>query len=179
MNAPNLSRSPLGRVFLHVVCLCRQPASARFFLAGVTRNLGEWQRRSRTEPQTAPASQSPGRSDHENSLRQELQARIAQRQRDERCVQRAVWLMALLTALTVAGVGYGAILADNCPFNTAQFILSIVGTLGLACLVCLLAFAGLGIVYRLKLDQERRAYRQFGHEVQMSPPRQTDRGFPA
>jgi hypothetical protein len=44
MNAANFSMSPLGRVLLHTVCLCRHPAAARFFLTGLTRNLGEWYR---------------------------------------------------------------------------------------------------------------------------------------
>jgi hypothetical protein len=42
MNAANLSRTPLGRAMLHVVCLCRNPAAARFFVAGLSRNLREW-----------------------------------------------------------------------------------------------------------------------------------------
>jgi len=43
MNAANFSRTPLGRALLHVACLCRNPAAARFFLTGLTRNLREWQ----------------------------------------------------------------------------------------------------------------------------------------
>jgi hypothetical protein len=42
MNRDNLSQTPLGRAVLHVACLWRNPAAARFFLAGLTRNLREW-----------------------------------------------------------------------------------------------------------------------------------------
>jgi hypothetical protein len=42
MNAANLSQTPLGRAVLHVACFWRNPAAARFFLAGLTRNLCEW-----------------------------------------------------------------------------------------------------------------------------------------
>ena len=42
MNAVNFSMTPWGRLFLHTACLCRHPAAARFFLAGVKRNLSEW-----------------------------------------------------------------------------------------------------------------------------------------
>jgi hypothetical protein len=42
MNGFNLSRTPLGRAVLHVACLWRHPAAARFFFAGLTRNLREW-----------------------------------------------------------------------------------------------------------------------------------------
>jgi hypothetical protein len=42
MNAAHLSQTPLGRAVLHLACLWRHPAAARFFLAGFTRNLREW-----------------------------------------------------------------------------------------------------------------------------------------
>jgi hypothetical protein len=46
MSAVNFSRTPFGRAMLHAVCLCRNPAAARFFLTtGLTRNLRQWRRR--------------------------------------------------------------------------------------------------------------------------------------
>jgi hypothetical protein len=42
MKRDNLSQTPLGRAVLHVACLWRNPGAARFFLAGLARNLREW-----------------------------------------------------------------------------------------------------------------------------------------
>ena len=96
----------------------------------------------------------------ESAKRQELHERITQIQRDARCVRRAVWLMAMLIALVVAGLGYEMILVDNFPYNMPQLIINLVCALGLGSLISLLAFMGLGMVYRKKLDQRREECRQ-------------------
>jgi hypothetical protein len=90
---------------------------------------------------------------------QALEKEITQIQRDERCVQRAVWLMAILTALTVAGLGYPAILVESFPDTAPQFFVNLVCALGVASLLCLLVFMGLGMVYRNKLDRRREECR--------------------
>lgn len=46
----------------------------------------------------------------ESARRRKLVENISQLQRDMRCVRRAVWLMAILTAAIMAGLGYGIIL---------------------------------------------------------------------
>jgi hypothetical protein len=96
----------------------------------------------------------------ESARRHELVEGIARIQCDARCVRRAAWLMAILTALTVAGFGYGTVLVDNFPYNAPQFIVNLIYALGLGSLISLLAFAGLGMVYRRQLDQRREECRQ-------------------
>ena len=96
----------------------------------------------------------------ESARRQELMEEIARIQRDARCVSRAVWLMAVLAALAVFGLGYGVILVNNFPNNFPQYILNTFGVLAVSWLVCILAFAGLGVVYRWKLDRRREECRQ-------------------
>ena len=96
----------------------------------------------------------------ESTRRQELHERITRIQRDARCVRRAVWLMAMLIALVVAGLGYEVILVDNFPYNLPQLIINLVCALGIGSLISLLAFMGLGMVYRMKLDQHREECRQ-------------------
>jgi hypothetical protein len=95
-----------------------------------------------------------------SARRQELHEGITQIQRDARCVRRAVRLMAMLTALVVAVLGYEMILVDNFPYNIPQFIMNIICGLGMGSLISLLAFMGLGMVYRMKLDQRREECRQ-------------------
>jgi hypothetical protein len=96
----------------------------------------------------------------ESPQRQELEEGITRIQRDERCVRSAVWLMAILAALSVAGLGYAAALADNFPYSTPQFVLNAICALGLAALICLLTFVCLGMVCRQKLNRRREECRQ-------------------
>jgi len=96
----------------------------------------------------------------ESARRQELAEGISRIQRDAHCVGRAAWLMAMLTALAVACFGYGAVLVENFPYNTQHFIINIICALGVGSLISLLAFVGLGMVYRRKLDRRREECRQ-------------------
>jgi hypothetical protein len=91
---------------------------------------------------------------------QELDKGIIQIQRDARCVWRAVWLMAMLTALSVAGLGYGAVLVDGFPYNTQPFVIDIICALGMGSLICLVVLVSLGMIYRMRLDQRREECRQ-------------------
>ena len=96
----------------------------------------------------------------EGARRHELVKGIARIQCDVRCVRRAVWLMAILTALAVVALGYGTVLVENFPYNAPQFITNLICALGLGSLISLVAFLGLGMVYRRKLDQRREECRQ-------------------
>ncbi len=96
----------------------------------------------------------------ESARRQELMEEIVRIQRDARCVRRAVWLMTILIALVVFGLGYGMALATNFPYNIPQFIINTFCALGVGALISLLAFAGLWVVYRWKLDMRREECRQ-------------------
>jgi uncharacterized integral membrane protein len=96
----------------------------------------------------------------ESAGRQELDEGIIQIQRNACCVQRAAWLMVILIALAVAGFGYGEVLVENFPYNSQQPIIDIICALGVGSLISLLAFVGLGMVYRRKLDQRREECRE-------------------
>jgi hypothetical protein len=95
----------------------------------------------------------------ESARCRELKQQITQIQRDERCVRRAVWLMAILTALAVTGLAYPAILLANFPYSAPQSILNFICVLGVASLVSLVAFVILGMVYRKRLDRRREECR--------------------
>ena len=95
-----------------------------------------------------------------SARRQELMNEIVQIQGAARCVWHAAWLMAMLAVLALAALGYGTILVANFPYNAPQSIVSLIYALGLGSLVSLLVFAGLGMAYRVKLDQRRDECRQ-------------------
>ncbi len=96
----------------------------------------------------------------ESARCRELRQQISRIQRDGRCVRRAVWLMAALTALALAGLGYPAIMLANFPYSAPQTIVNLFCALGVASLISLLAFVILGMVYRKMLDQRREECRR-------------------
>lgn len=115
----------------------------------------------------------------DSAARHGLEERITRVQRDERCLRRAMWLMGLLAALAVAGLGYGVVFVENVLYNTSQLIITIICAVGVGSLFCLLVFVGLGIAYRNNLDQRREECRQLvtrllesrlGKPVAASPP---------
>ena len=92
--------------------------------------------------------------------RHNLDARLTQAQRDERCVRCAVWLMALLTVLAIAGFCYAALFLADFPQNKSDLALTVFGALGLASLGALVAFTGFWGVHRKELDQRREECRR-------------------
>ena len=96
----------------------------------------------------------------DSARRQELMDEIVRIQRDARCVWRAVWFVAMLSALAVAALVYGTVLVDHFPDNAPQFIVNCICALGLGSFISLVAFVGLGMVYRWRLDQRREECRQ-------------------
>jgi hypothetical protein len=90
----------------------------------------------------------------------QLEEKITQAQRNERCARRAVWLMIVLTALAVVGLGYAALLLEDFPPNTSQLTTRIFCALGLASLVSLLAFVAFWLVSRGELNEQREKCRR-------------------
>lgn len=87
--------------------------------------------------------------------RRELEERVAQVQRDERCAQRAASLMALVSALFAAALSYAVILHENFPYVRSQFVFNLLCALGLASLISLMVLMGLSMNYRRKLNRLR------------------------
>ena len=98
-----------------------------------------------------------------------LEERIVQLQRDERCLRRALWLMALLAALALAGLCYAAIFLTVDPQTISRFMTQLIGqalcALGLGSMTCLLAFMGLGVIYRKELDKRREECRRVATKI--------------
>ena len=104
--------------------------------------------------------------------RHKLEARIAELQRDEICVRRAVWLMALFAALAIAGWCYATVFVPGHPLNlseyTGQLIIKLFCALSVGSLICLLAFVGLGVVCPKELDQRREECRRLATKLMES-----------
>lgn len=94
--------------------------------------------------------------------RERIEERLTEVQREARCVRRAVWLMAVLTGLAVAGVLYSTVFLPFWPQTLTQFFMqsSIKAhcTLGLAALICTIVFSGLDLRYRKELSVHREEY---------------------
>lgn len=97
--------------------------------------------------------------------RHKLEEKLTRAERNERCARRAVGLMVVLTALAVVGLGYAALLLEDFPPNTSQFVTRLFCALGLASLVSLLAFVGFWLVSRGKLDDQREGCRRLATRI--------------
>jgi len=101
--------------------------------------------------------------------RHEMEAKIMQAERDERCVRRAVRLMALLGALALVGLGYSAVLMEDYPQNVPRFFTHLVVrvscVLGVASLISFLAFAGVWGFYRQDLAKRRDECRRLAAKI--------------
>jgi hypothetical protein len=100
----------------------------------------------------------------ESAASRQLEERIAQVQCNGRCLNRAQWLVALLAALAVAGLGYAAVFQERFPDQafvfTTQFITNAISAVCLGSLISLLAFTGLGVIYGRQLNRLRDEGRQ-------------------
>ena len=92
----------------------------------------------------------------EIATRRELEAEITGIQRDARCVRRAIWLMTRLMALAFAVFVYGVVMVDTFPYNMPPLVINIICVLAVSSLLSVIAFAGLGIVYRRRLREKSR-----------------------
>jgi hypothetical protein len=90
----------------------------------------------------------------------ELDRKIAQVQRDEHCVQRAAQMAVLFALAAMAGLAYVTILGNDFPYSQSQLFVTILYGVGLASLICLVGFAGILTIYRLRLNRLREECRQ-------------------
>jgi hypothetical protein len=94
---------------------------------------------------------------HERRL---LGRRIAQLQRDERCVQRVVTMIVPFPVVALTIVAYGAILHPVFPYNGFELAFRLLCEVLLASVICLVALTTLRLTYRMKLNWLRQEYRQ-------------------
>ena len=96
----------------------------------------------------------------DSAERQTLEEGITQDARNERCLRRAVSLVALLSALALAGLCYAAVLLTDSPQNKSYFGIKVLAALGLGSLICLPVFMGFWISCRRKAERRREECRK-------------------
>jgi len=102
-----------------------------------------------------------------------VEERLSQLHCNERCVRRAVWIMVLLTALATTGLCYSGIFLAEFPQNESPLIIRLLCELGLASLICLMVFLGLGMIYRKESHRHREECRRLATkllESRLGPP---------
>jgi hypothetical protein len=85
--------------------------------------------------------------------------RIRHAERQERCLRRAMWLMAILALFATLGLGYSIILLYELPAYYARILNHILTVVGLASLASLVVFAGCWLVCRHRLSAQREDVR--------------------
>lgn len=91
-----------------------------------------------------------------NTLEGEFTQAIAR----ERCIRRAVFAVSVVGGLSVAGIGYAAVLSPNFFQNTAPFVVRLFHATGLASAICLAGFLPLWGYTRAQLRNLHRQCRQ-------------------
>jgi hypothetical protein len=86
--------------------------------------------------------------------------RIMDTEGEERCVRRAMWLMALVTALAAVGLGYSVILLYDLPPYHTRIINHVLTVVGLAALISFLGFAIVWLLCRQRLAARREEVRR-------------------
>ena len=92
--------------------------------------------------------------------RHQLEEKLERAEQSERCVRRAMFLMAVLAGLSLAGLGYSAILLEDFPQNQSQLVLRVFCAIGLAAVVSFLTFVAFWRIARGALNDERDGCRR-------------------
>ena len=106
---------------------------------------------------------------HDGAGLHEVAKEIAQIRRKACSVRRAAGLMVFLTALAATCFSYPAILLENFPYHAPPLVLNLIFALGVGSLISLLAFAGLGMIYRSKLRNREEVIRHRAASLSAPP----------
>jgi len=93
--------------------------------------------------------------------RAQLQERMFRAERDEQCAWRALWLVTLLAVFSCCGICYSAVLIPQFSQNSSHLVVKIFFGLGLASLICAVAFLGFWFWCRAVLNRVQDECRHF------------------
>ncbi|MDB6035695.1 MAG: hypothetical protein JWM16_6033 [Verrucomicrobiales bacterium] len=97
----------------------------------------------------------------ESSLGQDLQAQVLKSEQNEKCVRCALMIVFVLGLLSLAGLGYSAVLLPTFFENSTPFLVRLFTALALACGLCLLLYVGLWLSYRANTNHLLNEVRRF------------------
>jgi hypothetical protein len=89
-----------------------------------------------------------------------MDEQIRRTEGNERCVRRAMFVMAILAALALTGLGYSMVLLDDFFQNRFQLAIRLFCALGLASGLSLTAFLVIWFTSRAELDEQREQCRR-------------------
>jgi hypothetical protein len=98
---------------------------------------------------------------------------IARIEGEERCLRRAMWLVGLLSALSLLGRGYSAVLLHRWPPSQTRIIDHILIVVALASFLSLLWFGGMWLLKRRQLTTHRETVRRVVMRL-LAQPRAAD-----
>jgi len=93
--------------------------------------------------------------------RAKLQERMIRAERDEQCAWRAFWLVTLLVVFSCCGICYAAVLVPHFVHNSSHVAVKIFGGIGLASLICAVAFLCFWVWCRAVLNRIQQECRRF------------------
>src|SRR5216117_2528667 len=93
--------------------------------------------------------------------RAKLQERMIRAERDEQCAWRALWLVSLLAVFSCCGICYAIVLVPHFFHNSSQLAVKIFCGLGLASLICAVAFLCFWVWCRAVLNRIQQKCRRF------------------
>jgi hypothetical protein len=108
-----------------------------------------------------------------------LQERMSRAERDEQCAWRALWLVTLLAVFSCCGICYSAVLLPQFFHNSSHLAVKIFCSLGLASLICAVAFLGCWFWCRAVLNRIQGECRSFIMATLDPGSRTTRLRFPA
>jgi hypothetical protein len=90
-----------------------------------------------------------------------LQERLVRAERDEQCTWRALWLVAVLAVFSCCGICYAAVLVPQFFHNSSHVSVKIFTGIGLASLMCAVAFLAIWVWCRAVLNRIQEECRRF------------------
>ena len=96
-----------------------------------------------------------------NELCSRLHSQIVKSEQNEKCVRCALFTVSIMGLLSLAGVGYSAVLLPEFFDNATPFLVRLFTTLTLACCLCISVYVSLWYSYRATTNQLLGEVRRF------------------
>jgi hypothetical protein len=90
-----------------------------------------------------------------------LDEKLCEAQSHERCVLRGMWWVSQLILLTLAGLGYTAVLLQDISDEGYDFLIRLFSRIGFGSAISLAGFFCLWLGYRKQLSRQRKECRHF------------------